>query len=511
MTERALAGRRLSTEVRERPQQTVSLRLIWTLAMREMQDSRRDWRIVVPVALLTLVFPYIMKVGAAIVFDFLEGYDAVVIGERFIPFGLLAVGFFPMSFSLVIALESFVGERERNSLEALLATPASDVELYVGKLIASLLPPLLASYVGIAIYAGILVANEQWALPGTILLQILALTTAEGLVMVTAAVIVSSHTTTVRAANLLASFIIVPMALLLQIESLIIFWGRTASLWWIVVGLIVLDITLLRAGINTFNRETILAREIDHLDVGRAVRLLWAFLRASPADVRRVKQAPDDMPAFSLRRFYGRDLPLLLQRERLALLTCVVVMGAAVLAGWALADVWRLPASLFDFEVFDPEMLRRGAATETGVSILPQFSAGAIFWHNLRTLLIAALLSLLSLGVSALAVLALPVALVGYLTANVMAAGQNSLQFLMAFILPHGVVELLAVVLASAFAVRIGAALLGPSHGMTASEGVLLALADFVRVFLLVVLPLLALAAVLEVYLTPHVIVWLYG
>ena len=45
------------------------------------------------------------------------------------------------------------------------------------------------------------------------------LITVEALVMVSGAVVVSSQTTSVRAANLLASFIIIPMALLMQAEA----------------------------------------------------------------------------------------------------------------------------------------------------------------------------------------------------------------------------------------------------------------------------------------------------
>ena len=44
--------------------------------------------------------------------------------------------------------------------------------------------------------------------------------------MVAAAVIVSSQATSVRAANLLVSFIIVPMALLIQFEAAALFWGN---------------------------------------------------------------------------------------------------------------------------------------------------------------------------------------------------------------------------------------------------------------------------------------------
>ena len=65
-----------------------------------------------------------------------------------------------------------------------------------------------------------------WAPDLTLLIQILALTAVQALVMVSGAVVISSQTTSTRAANLLASFIIIPMVLLIQAESIIMFLGK---------------------------------------------------------------------------------------------------------------------------------------------------------------------------------------------------------------------------------------------------------------------------------------------
>ncbi len=486
--------------------------IVWTLVRREVRDSLRDWRIVIPIGLLTLLFPLVMNVMADVVFDFLERYDATIIGERFIPFGLLAVGFFPMSFSLVIALESFVGERERNSLEALLATPAGDVELYVGKLLASLLLPLVASYVGIAIYGISVVWGRLWNLPFTLFLQILALTTAEGLVMVTAAVIVSSHTTSVRAANLLASFIIVPMAFLVQVESLIIFWGQEEALWWVVVGLLVLDVALIRAGIRTFNREAILAREIDFLNIERAARLFWSFLKAPPEAAPLVRQQQrEEVPGFDLVRIYTHDLPRLVAANRWAVVTACVTVVVGFLLGWGLIGWWDLPTNFFSLEQFDARAFRSALAAGTpGTALLPSFNMGTIFVHNVRVLVGGAFLSLFSFGVVALLLLLAPFTIVGFLAGALAAQGQSWLQFLAAFILPHGSLEIPAVLLSTAFAVRLGAIMLDPPQDFSAGEAILLALADYVKVLLFAVVPLLLVAALVEVYVTPQIVVWLY-
>jgi len=74
---------------------------------------------------------------------------------------------------------------------------------------------------------------------------------------------------------LLASFIIIPVAQLVILESLIMFWGQYSVLWYIVIGLVVTSALLLRMGIHLFNREELLGREFDVLNlawVGRVVR-----------------------------------------------------------------------------------------------------------------------------------------------------------------------------------------------------------------------------------------------
>lgn len=78
---------------------------------REIRDSLRDWRIVAPIVILTLLFPWIMNASTRIAIAFVEEYNATIIPLRLVPFAVMIVGFFPVSFSLIIALESFVGEK----------------------------------------------------------------------------------------------------------------------------------------------------------------------------------------------------------------------------------------------------------------------------------------------------------------------------------------------------------------------------------------------------------------
>jgi len=486
------------TEVPARVALTTELRVISIIACREVRDTLRDWRLVTPILLLTLFFPLLMSGTVQAVLDFVTRYGATVLAWRLVPFLLMIVGFFPISFSLVIALETFVGEKERNSLEPLLAVPVSDRQLYLGKTLAATILPLMASYAGIAFYLLGLKLTHEHSPPASLLAQIVALTTVQALVMVAGAVVISSHTTSVRAANLLASFIIIPMAILVQAESVIMFWGQYDALWWIALGLLVVDVLLVRAGLRLFNREIILSRGMDRISLPR----MWAgvknhFVQPSFAGGR----------PFSLWRVYRVDLPTLLRQQWPAIAFVCVTFVMAVLAGIYLAQIYQLPPEIYDLSHIPADAFEDLAEFD----FLPPLTTWGIFWNNARVLLLAVGAGLISFGVLAALLLMLPIAIIGYVGAGIVMAGQNLWIFLLAFILPHGIIELPAAILATSAAVTVGVGVIAcPEEGSGRSR-VLEALADFAKLFFFLVLPMLLLAAFLEANITPHVVLWFYG
>jgi uncharacterized membrane protein SpoIIM required for sporulation/ABC-type transport system involved in multi-copper enzyme maturation permease subunit len=471
---------------------------VWRLMRRELRDTLRDWRMITPIVILTLVFPVIMTVTARAAQSFVNRFGTPLIGERLIPFLLLIVGFFPISFSLVIALETFVGERERKSLEPLLATPLTDGQLYLGKMLASMFPALMAAYLGISVYLLGLWVFRGWTPSLSLLLQVLALTTVEGVVMVSGAVVVSSQATSTRAANLLASFIIIPMALLVQAESVIMFLAIYDVLWYIVLALIVVDVILIRMGLSLFNREELLGREIDQLNVravGRKIKAFWAI--ANPGEIPQ---------RFSLTRLYRQHIPAGLRRTRSAIGAIVFALIAAAIATWWMASQYRLPEGMIDLN-----NLRADAFNSSAMSmLLPAFTWDAVLWNNVRSLLLAGLLGTFTFGALAVTLLIAPIAIIAFAAALVSMSGFNPIVFFFAFILPHGLFELPAAILATAAALRVGAALVHRPARLTVGENWLLALVDFAKLFIFVVLPLLMIAAVIEVYVTPHVVCWVY-
>ena len=486
-----------------------SLMMVVTLVEREIRDTLRDWRIVVPIVILTLFFPALMSFVADLVLNWVSKYGDPIIGDRLIPFLLMVVGFFPISFSLVIALETFVGEKERNSLEPLLATPLTDTQLYLSKTLAAMIPPLLAAYLGIAVYLIGLYAIKGWVPPPMLLLLIILLTTAKGVVMVSGAVVISSQTTSVRASNLLASFIIIPAALLVQVEAMIMFYANYSVLWWIALFLVAVDIVLIRMGIHIFNREELLGREIDKLNVSSLVRTFsnhlrwkrWFFgqdAQVLPAGLRWLS---------TLGGLYRFEIPAVLRRSRLALALVVIGLLASLYIGYAFASRFQLPPDALRLEQVSSDAFSELPA----VDWLPAFTIWGVLSNNVRALLLATLLAVFSFGTMAEALLMAPMAIVFFFVAQAARLGYNPLLFFATFVLPHGLLELPAASIATALAVRLGATFISPPRGMTVGEGWLKALADLIKVFVALVVPLLALAAAIEVYVTPAIVVHVFG
>ena len=480
---------------------TLSNALIIT--RREVRDSFRDWRILVPIIILTFLFPFLAQFVAGRFADFVAGYGAELIGERTIPFLLMIVGFFPISMSLVIALETFVGEKERRSLEPLLSTPLSNTELYIGKTLAAMIPPLTSSLGGMAVYLLSLVFGDlAWRPPAMLIVQIILMTGVQALVMVTGAVVVSSQATSTRAANLLASFIIIPMALLIQGESAIMFLAPDAespsgigALWAIIIGMFVVVLLLLRVGNTIFNREELLGRQIDQLNLRGTLRKIWHYIRATN---------DNGTIASNIIQWYQQAIPYSLAKLKTPLMVTIGVFVTAFMLGYIFGQnpQYRLPL---------PEQ----ASLENSMTTLGQFLEVAnvkeqaflfILWQNGRILLAATILAIFSFGVVALVLTSATFAILGYLLSQWVLAGYP-VGFLGAALLTHGVIEIPMIIIATAAALRLGAVITHLPKGTSVGHAWITALGDTIKIGVGVVLPGLLIAAIIEAYITPRVIV----
>jgi uncharacterized membrane protein SpoIIM required for sporulation/ABC-type transport system involved in multi-copper enzyme maturation permease subunit len=483
-----------------------SLQSALVITRREVSDNLHDWRIVTPILVLTLIFPFLMDFTSRWATNWVSRFTDPILIERLNPFLLLVVGFFPISFSLIIALESFVGEKERNSIEPILAMPLTDLELYLGKMLSSLFLPILSSYLGISVFLIMrLVTSPPWVPSLNLTILMFLLTTAEALVMVSGAVVVSSQTTSVRGANLLASFIIIPMALLLQIESIIMFYADYTALWWFIAGLLVVNLILVRMGIRTFNREEILSRELDEINFKKFWRdFMGYFLRPPELATHRGDR---QSARFNLLRFYRHDIPWLLKQHSLPLAAILITSAAAAVAGLAFAQQYPIPASAFPLH----QVSENTFAQVEKIRLLPELGTSAIFFNNLRVLILAGFVSAFSFGALTLLLTLINVGLVSFLISEIVLMGYNPWLFIVTFILPHGILEIPAVLIGMTFALRIGASLVSPPTGLDLGQGFIFTLANFFKILIFLLIPLLLLAAYIEANITPQLVLAVYA
>lgn len=494
----------ISTSAEPKWRQTLSNALIIT--RREVRDSFRDWRIITPIIILTFGFPFVAQFLAGKFLGFVSDYGAEIVGERTIPFLLMIVGFFPISISLVIALETFVGEKERRSLEPLLSTPLTNTELYIGKTLAAMIPPLAASIGGMLVYlTSLLTGSLAWRPPLALVVQIILLTVVQALVMVTGAVVVSSQTTSTRAANLLASFIVIPMTLLIQAESAIMFLAPDAespngisSLWAIIVGMVVVTVLLLRVGNAVFNREELLGRTIDEFNLRATFRNIFKWIRAV-----------DDKgnPARNLVQWYREGVFTAVRRLGPATWITIGVFLLTFLGGIIVGQLpeWQmhLPKGVLmtDAAGFIKPLL--SVPTQSGAWL-------AIVGQNGGILLAALILSFFTFGTAALILTPAVYFILGYLFTQVVAAGYNP-SFMLAAILTHGIIEIPVIVLAAAAALRMGAVVTKPPKGITVGQAWSMTLGDTIKIALGLIIPGLLLAGFIEAFITPQVVVKVLG
>lgn len=172
----------------------------------------------------------------------------------------------PVMIPVTIAAYSIVGEKTARSLEPLLATPITTVELILGKSLAAIIPAVVATWSGYFIYAvGMRILINSNAVIARLLdpLWLMAVFIVGPLLTVFAvcvATIVSSRVTDPRVAEQLAGVIILPLVLVLTGQSIGFFLLNRTMIVVAAAVIALLDIVLVYLAVRTFERENILTR-----------------------------------------------------------------------------------------------------------------------------------------------------------------------------------------------------------------------------------------------------------
>ena len=269
---------------------------IFTIANKDLYEARQNKSVWLPIMIVPLIFilvlPLVMIIlssNGEVVQSMTADPDTALMLKQLPPFMnqiiagmsigqsmvVLFLGYFfapfflilPIMFSTVIASESFAGERERKTIEALLYSPATDTELFLGKVLASFLPAVLitwASFIGYTIVlngAAYPLMGRLWFPLTNWYPLIFWVSPALSLLGISATVLISSKVQTFMGAyQTSASLVILVIALMVGEITGVLYLNTFVSL---LLGLAIwaVDAVLSWLAIRTFNRAKLLASE----------------------------------------------------------------------------------------------------------------------------------------------------------------------------------------------------------------------------------------------------------
>lgn len=259
------------------------------LLRKELADQRQNLTLFLPTVLVAItamliplavavVIPYMTGERLSDSSDFqvaVETYRSVPETRRLDPEGAVQAYIFqyflvmlmliPVTSAMSVAAYSVVGEKQARSLEPLLATPITTIELLGAKVLGALIPSILLTTASLGLY---LVLVAVLARPGVFwilltprsLMLVFLLGPLAALAALQMAVCVSSRVNDVRTAQQIGALIILPIAGLLlgQLFGTVELTVRVIAM--IAMGLVILDAALMWVAASLFDRETILTQ-----------------------------------------------------------------------------------------------------------------------------------------------------------------------------------------------------------------------------------------------------------
>jgi uncharacterized membrane protein SpoIIM required for sporulation len=295
----------------------------------------------------------------------------------------------------------------------------------------------------------------------------------------------------VRAANLLASFVVIPVAIMMQGESVLLFWGTDKVLWLAIAAVLIMAGLLVRLGLAHFEREYLLGRELDALNSGWITHTFWAAFRDG---------------ATSVAGWYKLQTSLMARRLALAVMivSVLAVVGYWVSFTWTTTNIPRLLSSASRQDLTN--LVKTGRQSIGLAQINQHLLPPRILGNNLRATTLILLGGLVSFGVLGVIAYMINVGLVGGVLGVFSVIGYSPTLLFAAGLLPHGVFEIPALILISATVLRAGAVFVMPQTGKSMGQIAVELLADSAKILVGFVIPLLVIAAVVEAYVTPAIL-----
>jgi ABC-type Na+ efflux pump permease subunit len=260
---------------------------------KDWLEIRRNWQILLPLLSVPVVFAVVLPAVAVVptlsipsqvssdgllaimkaLPDHVRNEIVGMSGQQAIAYMMLLYLFapvfliIPIMVSSVIASDSFAGEKERKTIEALLATSLSDAEMLLGKMLVSFVPAVTVTTGAFIIYSVVVdymtfgLFDGRFLLPNMIWLSLIfGLAPAVAFADIGLTVIVSARVKGVREAQQISALLLVPLfaAVLGQASGSMFF--DPLLITEVTVLLAALDVIILVASIDAFGRDQILVK-----------------------------------------------------------------------------------------------------------------------------------------------------------------------------------------------------------------------------------------------------------
>ena len=261
---------------------------------KDWREIRRNWQVILPIVVVPVMISVVLPMVVTMIPIIDVGQEGSLgrpenlinnlpvrvqeqlagMNELQVMIYIMAIYFFapffliiPLMASSVISSDSFAGEKERKTIEALLATPISDGELFLGKMLVSFIPSMIITMVSFGVYTAVFDIMAYGIFNGMLLLPtidwvllIFGLAPTVALASIGLTVMISAKVKGFREAQQISVVLLIPVLALIfgQVTGAIIL-GPIVIL--ALVGLfLVIDLIVFRVGVKLFRREKILSK-----------------------------------------------------------------------------------------------------------------------------------------------------------------------------------------------------------------------------------------------------------
>ncbi len=261
------------------------MRKMWIVARKEWSEVFKNRMVLFTVAFMPLMLtalPLILlssigssgDMGGMSVTDLPSGFAQMCGGLTggecaqyyFVSSFMLLFMILPLAIPATIASYSIVGEKTTRTLEPLLATPITTLELLAGKAAGAAIPAILATWGAFLVFAvGAMLLSVGQAVVGRLLdplwlTAVFVVGPLLALAAVSVAVMVSSRVTDPRVAEQLSVLVILPLLLLFAGNMTGFIIINDTLILWMTGILVVVDAILFTFAVRLFQRESILTR-----------------------------------------------------------------------------------------------------------------------------------------------------------------------------------------------------------------------------------------------------------